>query len=195
MRGVGAEKAAAVRAQILNRRLTGRGPHGNRLRVTRQGRHRRIVTVRLNDALRHEKNSQKKRQRQQQPQRNMREIDPEIADAIREFLRKPAHHHKRRRNAGSRGRESRNRQTHSLRKVGERRFPGIVLPVGAGNKGDCDIESRQRGNTFHPPGIQREQSLTAQEEVEHHDAHGIKEKERNGVLRPSLRQRRYAESL
>ena len=166
---VGVEEATTVSAQHLDGLLRGHRAHGQGLRgrlgilchchalgvqhrLTRgiqfgilelrhlHGAHILVGVKVLDDALAHQKNGKHKRQRQQQPQRDARDVGPEIADDRRGAGGKAAYQRKHHGNAGGSREEVLHGKCQHLSQVTHGGLTAIALPVGIGDKADSGVE-------------------------------------------------------
>jgi hypothetical protein len=115
----------------------------------------------------------------------IREVDPEIAQLVREATGKATHHCRSDRYADSGGHEVLNGQTRHLYEVTHRGLARVRLPVRVRHKTDRGVPrdvGRDRGET------QREPQLVLQsfEGVEKQDRHRRESKHAAGVDAPAL---------
>jgi len=175
MRGVGVEEAAAIGAEHLDRFLAGdRTERDGLLHAFQRGR-----VDRHGEGLRNPAQQQIERvddaDRQQQIERDARDIGPEIADpgrrgAARRRIggRAPGEPAEKREGDGDAGRRAEkvvDRQGHHLAEVRHGRFPGIPLPVGIGDEGDGGVHRTIRADPGQLALIERQEALRPQDQI------------------------------
>ena len=202
MRRVRIEKAPAVGAQHLDGLLRSHRPHGQRLRaglhVLQNGvalgvfqrlavraifrlliagnfqRADVFVGIKVLDhALLRQENCKNQRQRQQQPDRDARQVYPKVSNhtcGARSEAAKQGKHHS---NTGCSRKEVLHCQRQRLREVAHGRLAGVALPVGIGDKTHRSVECRVRRYGWHARGIQRQPDLQALQRIDHQQAQHI----------------------
>ncbi len=193
MRRVDVEEAAAVGAELLDRDLRGRRPHGQRLlgdrRAVGVGRgldegHRLIRFEVLHHALRDQRERQHERQGQQDVERAAREVHPEVADvragAIPEA---PEQRHEDRHPAGRRD-EVLHRQRSHLGEVAHGGLATVALPVGVGREAHRRVERRVRRDRPQPLRVEWQDPLRALQQVHDQQAEKVEHHHRDGVRLP-----------
>ena len=223
---VGIEEAAAIGSQQLDGLLRRHGPHGQCLRsragllhlyVARriqqrhaigashrrlvdrclQGRHLPVAVKVLDDALRHEENGDHQGNRHQHPQRDAREIGPDIADGAKAraghapvsaaLCRKATNQRKGHGDAGRRREEILHRQPKHLRQVAHGAFAAVSLPVGVGHKTDGCIEGCVRRHRRHPLGVERQPVLQALQRINGQGAQRVERQQGHRISAPPHR--------
>ena len=213
MRRVGVEEAAAVGAEHLDRFLRGHRPHGQGLRPRRggigddraggvpdrlagavepgrlvvDGLQRSHVLVGgevLDAALADQDERVDQGNRQQDVQRDAREVHPGVADARRRMAREAADQRDGDGDAGGGGKEVLHREREHLRQVAHRRLAGVALPVGVRHETDGRVERRVRGNAGHVLRIERQPCLQALQRIDGEHADGVEQDDGQGVAQP-----------
>ena len=190
MRRIGVEKAAAVGPKLLDDLLA-------RHRADRDGLFRafqRRCVDRAGQRLRHAERDQHKRpdhsDRQQDVERDPRQIDPEIADRGRRGARKAAHQREGHRETGRRRDEIVHGEAEHLGQMAHRRLAAIVLPVGVGDEADRGVEGEIRRHGVEAARVQRQQALQPLDGVENEKAGDGKDEHRDRIGKPVLLARR-----
>jgi hypothetical protein len=94
----------------------------------------------LHHALRDEHEREHERQRQQHVQCRTRQVDPEVADAVRLLANEAADHRHQHGHAGGGGKKVLHVQAEHLGQVAHRRFAAVALPVGVGGEAHRGVE-------------------------------------------------------
>ena len=128
MGAVGIEKAAAVRAEVLDELQRGDGALRDCLLRSLQRMCDRIRRKVERHALPNQHQSADERQRQQHPQNGSHQIDPKIAQRFRPLAGKTADEGDAHREPGRAGEKVLGSQADELRGIAQRRFAAIRLP-------------------------------------------------------------------
>ena len=159
MRRIGVEEAAAVGAELLDDLLARHRPDRDGLLRAFQRRCVDRAGQRLRHAERDEDQRADDRDRQQEVERDPRQIDPEIADRRRGGARKAAHQREGHREAGRGRDEIMHGEAEHLGQMAHRRLAAIVLPVGVGDEADRRVEREIRRHGVEAARVQRQQVL------------------------------------
>src|SRR6476469_4746891 len=146
VRGVGVEKATAIRAELLDDLLRCDRPSGKGLLATSDGGDGVIVVEVLDHSRRDEHDREYHRYREQDAKADTSQVDPEVADAIGLAPGEPAYQRDRDGHAHRGGGEVLYRQAGHLRDVAESVLSGIALPVGIGNEADRGVPGLATGH-------------------------------------------------
>jgi hypothetical protein len=125
-------------------------------------------------------------QRQQDPQRRAGEVDPDVADGLRQMAREAAHQRDDDDDAGGRGQEVLHRQRHHLRQVAQRRLAAVALPVGVGDEADSGVEGRVRRHRAHGLRVERQHRLQPLQRIDREQAQAVEHEQADGVAEPWL---------
>jgi hypothetical protein len=134
MRRVGVEEAAAVGAELLDRRLARDRTHRQHLLRPFNGRHRDVVREILDRPLLHEQQGQDERRGEKEVQGAANQVDPEVADAGARTAGNPARQGDRAGDPRRGGRKVVEGELHHLRQIRHRRFARVRLPVRIGRE-------------------------------------------------------------
>ena len=141
MRRVGVEKSAAVGAEHLDCFLRGDRAHGQRLRGRLLQRCDFLVGVEvLDDALSGKYDGDDDRERQQHIQCDTGQIYPGVTNGVCRMAGKAANQGDDDGDAGGGREEVLHRERQHLRQITHRRFAGVALPVGVGDKTDGRVK-------------------------------------------------------
>ena len=163
--GIGVKEAAAVGAEHLDRFLGGDRPQRDRLTRAFQRRGGDLLRQRLRYATRDQHQRVDDRDRQQQVERDPRQVGPEVADRRLLAPREAAEQRKRERDA-DRGREEVvDDERQHLAEIAHHSLARIPLPVGIGGEADRDVERAVRADAGEPGSIERQVVLDAQQQV------------------------------
>ena len=191
MRRVDVEEAAAVGAELLDRDLRRRRARAamicsvTRVAVGVLRRPASSVAVvvraeRLHDALRDEHEREDERERQQDVERAARQVDPEVADAVRRCLRA-----KPRISATSTAMPVAAEtkfctvEPEHLREVAHRRLAAVALPVRVRGEADGGVERRVGADRAEALRIQRQPLLQALQQVDDEQAGDVEDQHRD----------------
>ena len=166
VRRVGVERAAAVRAELLDRLLAGERPARDRLLAAGERLHVRGAVERLHDAARDEHHADDERDRDEHVERAAHEVGPEVADAAALGAAEAAHERDRHRHADGGGDEVLHRQADHLREVAHGELGRVGLPVRVGHERDGGVEREVGADALHVGGVQRQGALQALQRVE-----------------------------
>ena len=186
MRGVGVEEAATVGAEHLDRLLRGDGTEHERL----LGALQRVDIERRGQRLRHPAGDQHQRvdhaDRQQQVERDPREIGPEVAQRARLTPGEATEEGEGHGDTGGRREEVVRHQRQHLRQVRERALTRIGLPVGVGGKRDRGVHREIARQIGQRARVQRQHALKAQQQIGRHHRRDLKREHVDGIGAPRL---------
>ena len=196
VRRVRVEESTAIRAELLDRDLAGRGSERNRLfghgrvrgrdRDRLQKRHGAIGREALHHTLADQNDGQQQRQRQQDVHRAARQVDPEVAKTRSLATLESADQRDQHCHAAGRGHEVLHAESEHLGQIAQRRLAAIALPVGVGREADGRVERRIRRHGREALRIQRQPLLGALQQVHDDEAERVERQDGDGVLLPVL---------
>ena len=166
VRRVGVVEPAAVRAELLDRLLAGHGSAGDGLRPARQSRDRRVAGEVLHDAAEDQHDAEDDGDRQQDADRDARQVDPEVAEPVGVGAGQAADEGDGDRDADGGGQEVLHGEAGHLGGVAEGRLTGVRLPVRVGDEADGRVEGLQRR---HPLASQRVRQVRLQPQQREQD--------------------------
>ena len=184
VRRVGAEEAAAVGAEHLDRFLRGHWPHRQRLLRTFERGDVQVRQEVLQRALADEEQGDQQRDRQQHIQRDAEQIGPGVADGLAGAAGKGADQRKGHGDAGGGGDEVLHRQPGHLAEIAESAFTAVGLPVGVGDEADGGVECQIPGEAREALRVERQRALRHQQGEQQRQAEQVERQDRQRVLPP-----------
>ncbi len=186
---VGVVEAAAVGPQLLDGLLARHRAARNRLRTAGQGGEGGVAGEVLHDAADEQDDGEGHGDGQQYAKRDAREVDPEVAEAVRARAGQAADQCDRYRDAHGGGQEVLHGQSGHLRRVAESSLARVRLPVGVGHEADGGVERLQRRHALAVERV-RQVGLQPQQREEDDDRDDREGEDGAQVRRPALVRRR-----
>ena len=186
MRGVGAEVAAAVGAELLDGDLGRDHAARDRLRLAFDRRRRDGAAVGHRHALPHQQDGHQHRQRQQHPHAGPRAVAIEVADRREAVAGEPAEHGDTRGDARGGGHELEPHDHEELRERGQTRLAAVVLQVRVGGEARRRVEGQRRLHATDAVGIERQPCLHGQHREGEHPHHDVGREQADAVRTPVL---------
>ena len=183
---VGAEVAAAVGAELLDRDDAGGDAAGDGLLGALDGGRLGRSLEGHRRALPHQQDGDDERQRQEQPHRRPGHVDVEVADGRQAVAGQRPDRRHRRRHAGGRGDELQERDDEHLRQVRQAGLAAVVLQVGVGDEARDGVEGQRRLHVGDAVGVERQHCLERDDGERHQPHHHVRGEQRDRVALPVL---------
>ena len=150
-----------------------------------QQRHVLVSAEVLHDALRGEQQGDDERQRQQHVQRAARQIDPEIADALRGLAHEAADQRDQHGDAGRGRKKVLHRKSEHLSQITHRRLAAVALPVRVRGEADRGVHRRIGCDGAEALRIERQPLLHALQQIDDEQAKHIECEHRDRIALPA----------
>ena len=163
MRGIDAEIAAAIGAQLFDRHNGRRGTLGDDLLVAFERSDGLFAVERHRCAVDHQQNTDQKRQRHQDTGRTLDEEHPEIADGFSGLARQRFHDTGHGCHTARCGDELEEHDHEQLREISKTAFTAIMLQVAVHHERDTGVECQVGCLVGITVGIERQPTLAAEQ--------------------------------